>query len=308
MGPRPPPPPAQPPSLSLADLPDAAWGEVAACLEPEDLGRLACVSRELHELLPPHVPALFHYAEKGDAEAVRRLLQLPCFDVECDIPLVHHRGSTEMTVLQVSAAKGHAVVLAAVLAVAPQDYLDQELKDFPMPLFYACAAGHPAAVAALVGAGANVSAADEGGETALMAACQAGSRGAADHLIAAGAPVNAADDGGCTALMRAAARNCVGAMDSLLAAGADVAALDSEGRSALVLALTHCKTPAAIRLLEAGAELAAEDVQEASRARRAAGAEAKMWPDTLVAWSLNQGRLDIVEAVLNGLEPAQPSV
>lgn len=71
-------------------------------------------------------------------------------------------------------------------------------------LIAAAAAGDTARITALITAGADLSATDDAGETALMHAAHHGHLAAVEALVAAGADVNAKSPQGWTALARAA--------------------------------------------------------------------------------------------------------
>ena len=88
--------------------------------------------------------------------------------------------------------------------------------------------GHTGIVKAQLAAGADVNAANKGGETALILACALGHLEAARALVAAGANVNAVDEDGSTPLNLARGRSGRPANPAiealLLAAGATAGA------------------------------------------------------------------------------------
>jgi ankyrin repeat protein len=99
------------------------------------------------------------------------------------------------------------------------------------------------AVKALIGAGADVNAANDEGRTVLMCAADGGSPDVVRQVLAAGATVKARDDQGRTALMwgahgRSAPKEAAYAaiLEALLGAGADPSAVDRAGHSAATYA------------------------------------------------------------------------
>lgn len=118
--------------------------------------------------------------------------------------------------------------------------------------------GTAAEVAALITAGADVNAANELGDTALMRAVQRGDKEKVRALLAAGADVDAQDKLGWTALMGACSsrKNVdtdIAAM--LLAAGADKELKNHHGYTALFYAAMSDKVEHTRLLLQAGADV-----------------------------------------------------
>ena len=93
----------------------------------------------------------------------------------------------------------------------------------------------------------------EYGITELMNAALAGNTSKVEALILAGADVNAVDDGGATALTRAAAYEHIDVVKQLLAANADPDPVSDDGRSALSVAVEYQSSAVALALLRHGA-------------------------------------------------------
>ena len=112
--------------------------------------------------------------------------------------------------------------------------------------------GHTGTVEILLRNGADVSAKDNKGWTALMAAASNGHSDALQALIQGGADVNAINLAGVTALMLAAGNNQSGAVQTLLANGADPNIKSGKGSTALSLATMQGYHKVAQLLSEAG--------------------------------------------------------
>ena len=140
------------------------------------------------------------------------------------------------------------------------------------PLSLACTNGSPAMVELLLDAGADPNAALAEGETALMTAARTGVVDVVDLLLARGADVNAAETWrGQTALMWAAAEGYTAAVEAMLAAGADVGAASARGFTALLFAAREGKLEVAELLLDAGARI--DDALSVNSQRTAGGVE-----------------------------------
>jgi ankyrin repeat protein len=114
--------------------------------------------------------------------------------------------------------------------------------------------GHADVVTALIAAGANVNA-DQDGESALALASQAGHVAVVDALLAAKADITAKDKDGMTALMAAAAANRAAVVRTLVSHGADVNGANPDGATALMAAAFGGHVEAAQALLTAGANV-----------------------------------------------------
>jgi ankyrin repeat protein len=110
------------------------------------------------------------------------------------------RDAYGFTPLSLSAHEGKMHVLEALLASGAYRHRGTELSR---ALIDAAAAGHARAVTPLLGAGAEVNAANCTGWTALVWAARGGHGPVVEALLAGGANVNAVDSSGETALTRA---------------------------------------------------------------------------------------------------------
>ena len=134
-------------------------------------------------------------------------------------------------------------------------------------LHAAAGSGSVESIGALLSAGADISARDKKGRTALLhaAASRSGRVAEVMHaLLAAGASVEARDSQGRTALICAAASassQVVDGIEALLAAGASTEERDSCGKTALMYAAQNPKSGAAVvkALAAAGASINARD-------------------------------------------------
>lgn len=117
------------------------------------------------------------------------------------------------------------------------------------------------AIIAFLEAGIGVDVRGRHGATLLHAAAGAGNEPAVKALVAAGADPRAVDDGGQTPLHRAMRRRSLAVVDLLLDAGAEIDRRDAEGRTALHHASKNHREAAEIvsGLLERGADLEARD-------------------------------------------------
>jgi ankyrin repeat protein len=130
-----------------------------------------------------------------------------------------------------------AGTVAGLANVQTVDARDDEGRT---PLMLAAGLGHGEVVCALLGAGAQVDAADGRGFTALFYACHNGDedRGYPDvvqTLVAAGADKEAQIGYGVRPLMYAAGHGEAAVVQALLAAGADPLARNEGGRTALMM-------------------------------------------------------------------------
>ena len=155
------------------------------------------------------------------------------------------------------------------------------------PLMVATAAGHEAAVALLLAAGADPAAIDASSNGTLAFAA-AGGPGVAWRLLEAGAPVDTINAAGHAPLRAAALLGHTDIAALLLEHGADVGRVDTRGRTPLGDALLEGHLDTAALLHRAGARLDPD------------------WPDgpTLLAEAAGQGQLPAVRFLLDrGVEP-----
>ena len=134
--------------------------------------------------------------------------------------------------------------------------LDAKIPDLDRALLDAAWGGDASALEGLLEAGADVSATDADGWTALHGAAQRGHARVVQLLLAAGADVNAVDGSGRTPLMRAVFSGDTATVRLLLNAGAAMEVGDESygGGTALMFAAISGHTPALQALLAAGAD------------------------------------------------------
>ncbi len=172
---------------------------------------------------------------------------------------------------------GRAALLAALVVAIPAaaSAADQALAD-------AAQRGEWDVVRALVAQGADVTAPQGDGATALHWAAYRAEREVADLLILAGADVNAANDLGVTPLWAACENGSAALVQRLLDAGADPNAALLSGETPLMTAARVGAADAAGGLLAAGADVGA------------AGARSQ----TALMWAVAQRHPAVVEALL----------
>jgi len=149
-----------------------------------------------------------------------------------------------------------------VMAGDDKSALDEKLSPDGWRALHFCAAGGSSeAVAALVAAGADVSAIAKAGSTALHLACWEGREETVKTLIDSGATVDATTGAGRTPLHFAAHRGHSHIIRRLIASGADADAKEKDGRSPLHFAAREGYTHVIRGLVEAGADTSATDAK-----------------------------------------------
>ena len=164
------------------------------------------------------------------SEAQRRC---PSNDDEAPLPLPPPERLQEL--LFDAARLGRSDVIPALLqAGAEMTALDASGHT---ALILACYHGHDAASALLLALGASVDQGDgQRGNTALMGAAFKGYTAVAERLLEAGAALDAVNHAGQTALMFAALFGHAPIVDALIGRGADPDLVDAAGNSAISVA------------------------------------------------------------------------
>ena len=132
-------------------------------------------------------------------------------------------------------------------------------KDGSAALHQAALRGDPAAVTALITAGADLEAQDKNGRTPLHSAAAAGTAETVTALLKAGANPEARADLSTTPLHLAAAGGTVETVTALIIAGANLEAQDEDGWTPLHSAAAAGTADMVTALLNAGADLEARD-------------------------------------------------
>ena len=163
---------------------------------------------------PLHLAALAGHADLTAALAAEYALDLDALDFDGH------------SALMLAAAGVHTAAAAALLAagarVATPDGVHSAAHS-------AALHGRLGCLEALLEAAGGADAANAKGCTLLMAAASGGQAAALAFLVGRGADPTAVMDGGCTALHVAASRNDAACVDALLASGADPEARDVDG-------------------------------------------------------------------------------
>jgi len=164
-------------------------------------------------------------AERGDAPAIRAVLQGGWLAGKADVNVVDDQGRTP---LDIACEKGHAEAVSALLAGGA--HMPPHNKRDDPPLHRAAAKGHVGVIKALLAGGAAVNAHNYLVKTALITASEKGHVDAVKALLAGGAAVNQqCGHLSYTALHAASEHGHAGAVKALLAGGADMwfASIDS---------------------------------------------------------------------------------
>ena len=186
--------------------------------------------------------ALMSAIERGDLRALSEQHLLDAVPATVDT----RPATSGWTPLMMAAAAGEPEVVSALLDAG---------GDHGEALMIACALGRTAVSRLLIEDGADVSASDEAGRTALTFAAQRGSADTVRDLLEAGAEVDVCESGtGMTPLARAAVGGHGAAAAALLEAGAEVDAVDGRGFTPLLYAASAAQVDSCRTLLEAGAD------------------------------------------------------
>ncbi len=218
----------------------------------------------------PSDSAIIEAARRGDAEAVRSLL-----DGGADVNTAQGDG---MTALHWAAERGHAEVADLLLSAAADVEAKTRIGSYT-PLHVASRGGHAPIVVRLLEAGADPDAVTtSSGVTPLhLAAAAVGGTDAVVALLASGADANARENSaGQTPLMFAAGSNREGAVRALLSGGADPGlstrvvdvlanlALDREASRRFRAALGETRTAPAAEFYPPDVQAALDDGRSAS--------------------------------------------
>jgi ankyrin repeat protein len=189
----------------------------------------------------PQGDTLLHIAyHAGAGNALRVLLEA---GADAGTPDRRNRS-----VLMLAAADNNAPALQQLIA----NRNGQQALD--AALLTAVAAGAADTTRLLLTAGANATAADDSGSSALAMAARLGQAEQLKLLLAHGANVNAADHGGRSALWLAARNGDGGSVAALLAAQAKVDAADQDRNTPLMAAIVSGRAAVVTQLLAAGAQ------------------------------------------------------
>ena len=175
---------------AFSDLPCGLVRQIAAALvDPKDQARLACAAPLCREAVEPLAPALYHFASKGNAAAVLRLVQQPRVRASLDarhgrwrktalhaaaaenhpevVSILCSAGASQAadnignTPLSIAAGRGHIDVCIRLLAANPSA-VETKDDDRCLPLWEASINGHLEVVQLLIRAGVDVDAKAKG--------------------------------------------------------------------------------------------------------------------------------------------------
>jgi uncharacterized protein len=200
---------------------------------------------------PSAITTLHHAAMAGRTDSCELLLAK-------ESSLIHLKDVEGCTALLYAVESGH-VDTAKMLCQHGADVNTLTTRK-TTALMAACTFFKSAGmVASLIVAGADVNAADQDGNTALMLAAQETSAEAMQLLLSSGADIHAANDSGQNALFAAAQAGQVCMMELLVQHGLSITAFDNKGITLLMTAAVNGHKPAAEWLLQRGVPVDAVD-------------------------------------------------
>jgi len=187
----------------------------------------------------------------------------------------------ETTALIMAAAKGHAVIVTALLVAGAQPELETEKGA--TALSFAAREGHAECVAVLAEGGADIDRVTGAGSTALIEAVATERAAVCTVLLEHGASTAVTNAEGTTALMLSAQFGVLEIVKLLLENGADAAFAGAKGLTPLVLAAQNGHVAVCGALLAKGAEL---------------GAQAERG-DTALHMAAQQGHAEVLQLLLD---------
>ena len=172
------------------------------------------------------------------------------------------------------------------------------------PLSLACINGNASMISRFLDAGADANATLPGGETMLMTAARTGKVDAVRVLLTRGANIHAKEPRrGQTALMWAAAEGHVEVIETLIEAGADFRTPLDSGFSPLMFAVRQGRIPAVKALLKAGADVN-EVVQVKTNPKLPEGERPLRSGTTPLHLAVSNGHLELAAELLSaGADP-----
>ena len=257
----------------------------------------------------PFFGSALHRAAYMDFPKVAEIL----LDAGADLKVKDQRGQTP---LHQAAQLGHAEVARLfVERGADVNALDNEKRT---PLHWAVlygtdrsGANNSAELAfMLMGKGARVDTAKQGGETPLMAAVKRGITDLAGAILRRGADIKSLEPGTGRTLLHIASLNGHADMaDLLLARGIDPAAKDGNGKTALDYAVSHGQATVALRLVSAIGGMAEPEIGARFLAKPLAADEAYVWALHNRGWAVKtRSRLLVFDNEELGRKPDWPSL
>ncbi|CAI8036215.1 Ankyrin repeat and protein kinase domain-containing protein 1, partial [Geodia barretti] len=218
---------------SLADLKTTVAYKVSTTETSDSTMEEASVEQPIKEQCEnqPQIkrPQLHETAERGDVEAVKRLLATSSVKINSTTK----QGETA---LLLASWKGHEAVVR--LLIEAHASINLKDKDGLTPLYWASFKGHVAIVRLLIQWKADVNACDKKGFSPVLVASQKGHESVVELLIGAGANIHLgtseSDD---TPLGIAAKNGHIGIVRKLMNAGANIHHPNKAGLTPLILAI-----------------------------------------------------------------------